>query len=125
MTSTDIDRHRERLFALRGRLRAGIAELEEAIAGDGNDPGDLSHVPTHVADRDMEELEVDEAMDRNQVALLGAVEDALERMEAGTFGRCEECGGEIPERRLEALPYAALCLACQRGREAGPPEAPR
>lgn len=42
---------------------------------------------------------------------------ALERLDYGTYGRCERCGKEIPEERLEAVPSAALCLECQRGEE--------
>jgi len=40
------------------------------------------------------------------------VEDALERFDAGTFGRCETCGNPIPEARLEAMPAARHCINC-------------
>ncbi len=50
------------------------------------------------------------------------IETALERLEAGEFGACSECGGEIGEARLRALPFAALCLHCQEKRDiAGSP----
>jgi DnaK suppressor protein len=42
------------------------------------------------------------------------VDGALARIGAGTFGRCTACGGPIAEARLEALPWAALCIDCQR-----------
>ena len=38
------------------------------------------------------------------------VEDALKRIEAGTYGRCTECGEQIPDKRLEAMPWVALCV---------------
>jgi DnaK suppressor protein len=41
---------------------------------------------------------------------------ALERIEAGTYGRCDNCGNEIPEARLEAVPSARLCVSCKQGR---------
>ena len=41
------------------------------------------------------------------------IEAALQRLDAGTYGVCERCGQPIPPRRLEALPYATLCVACQ------------
>lgn len=44
---------------------------------------------------------------------LAEVEDALSRMEAGTYGKCEVCGVEIPLRRLEARPHARRCIQCQ------------
>lgn len=42
------------------------------------------------------------------------VEEALERIENGTYGKCENCGDTIPIERLEFLPYATLCVACQQ-----------
>ncbi len=42
------------------------------------------------------------------------VDAALARIDAGTFGRCTACGGPIAEARLDALPWAALCIDCQR-----------
>jgi DnaK suppressor protein len=41
---------------------------------------------------------------------------ALVRMEQGTYGRCDNCGKEIPEARLEAVPAASLCVSCKQGR---------
>jgi DnaK suppressor protein len=41
----------------------------------------------------------------------------LERIRSGSYGRCEGCGGKIPKPRLEALPYATLCINCQREME--------
>jgi DnaK suppressor protein len=46
----------------------------------------------------------------NEQVLLCEVQAALERLEAGTYGRCIECGQSIPEKRLEAIPWAARCL---------------
>ena len=40
---------------------------------------------------------------------------ALERIEKGTYGRCEKCGQEIPEARLDAVPSARLCVSCKQG----------
>jgi len=117
MQQEELNRYRERLVALSDRLREEIDELDTAISGEGSDAGDLSHVPTHSADRDTEELEADEAMERNQVALLQLVEDALGRIETGTFGKCEDCGGTIPAKRLDAVPYTAFCVDCERAHE--------
>lgn len=43
---------------------------------------------------------------------LSEIEDALGKIEAGTYGRCESCGGEIQAARLEAMPAARFCIAC-------------
>jgi RNA polymerase-binding transcription factor DksA len=44
---------------------------------------------------------------------LGEIERALTRLADGTYGQCESCSQPIPPRRLEALPFATLCVACQ------------
>lgn len=48
---------------------------------------------------------------------LQQIEAALERLDDGTYGRCEQCGQTINPERLEALPYATLCITCQREQE--------
>jgi DnaK suppressor protein len=48
---------------------------------------------------------------------LGSIENALERMSSGTYGSCEICNGKIPLARLQALPYATMCIQCQRQTE--------
>ena len=49
----------------------------------------------------------------NQQALLTEVERALERIEQGTYGKCVDCGQPIPEKRLEAIPWAARDVKCE------------
>lgn len=49
--------------------------------------------------------------------LIAKVNEALERIEDGTFGICEVCGGEIGEKRLEARPVTTLCIACKQEQE--------
>ena len=44
------------------------------------------------------------------------VERALEKLEDGTYGKCDNCGNEIPDARLEAVPSALLCVSCKQGR---------
>ncbi|MEM8864914.1 MAG: TraR/DksA family transcriptional regulator [Planctomycetota bacterium] len=50
---------------------------------------------------------------------LGSIEKALERMRQGTYGLCEVCASKIPMARLNALPYATMCIECQRAAEDG------
>ena len=49
--------------------------------------------------------------------LIGKIKDALERIEDGTFGICEECGEEISEERLKARPVTTLCIDCKKKQE--------
>jgi DnaK suppressor protein len=48
---------------------------------------------------------------------LNKIDEALRRLEEGTFGHCFECGEEISERRLRALPFAVRCKDCEEARE--------
>ena len=48
----------------------------------------------------------------NDEETLELIEDALERIEAGTYGSCTECGGRIPKTRLNAIPYTPHCIKC-------------
>ena len=45
------------------------------------------------------------------------IDEALRKIEEGTYGKCESCGGEIPWGRLEAVPYATLCVSCKEKQE--------
>lgn len=60
----------------------------------------------------LENEEVLAALDEEGLAVLAQVNQALQRMEAGLYGVCVECGAVIPEARLEAIPYASLCVQC-------------
>jgi DnaK suppressor protein len=50
-------------------------------------------------------------------SVLDQVESAIARIEEGSYGRCDECGGKIPGPRLEAIPYATLCIQCASAQE--------
>jgi len=103
---------------IRGRLRAALdaarQQLDE-IEGSSRDIGDFSSgtdepliVPWELSPAREEQLQ-----QRTE-----ELEDALERLEAGTYGICESCGRPIDIERLEALPQTRLCIDCAREREA-------
>ena len=100
------------------RLRRLHAEMTAALeqrdlARDGDDRGDGHHHPAEVAtDADLRERDL-----REQLRLRVREERlraAVAAIEAGTYGICVDCGSEIPEGRLRALPDAVRCVACQR-----------
>jgi len=64
-----------------------------------------------------EEYEVHLALDKNLEKILTDVIKALAKIEAGTYGKCDSCGQEIPAERLEAFPSALLCVPCQSKKE--------
>lgn len=53
-----------------------------------------------------------------EAKLIKKIEEALQRLEDGTFGICEECGEEIPLKRLMARPVTTLCIGCKKEQEA-------
>jgi RNA polymerase-binding protein DksA len=115
---------RTRLTAERERLRLDIYDLTqgERSAKPAESLAAAEGLRSEQAD-DAEmafEAERNRAVVDNDQLLLAQVEAALERLEAGTYGKCVRCGKDINPRRLEALPYATLCIDCQAAAEARP-----
>lgn len=68
-------------------------------------------------DEDITEIEGHDRVVANSLRLkeeLASVEEALGRIEKGTYGKCTNCGKEIPEERLKLVPTATLCLDCEK-----------
>jgi DnaK suppressor protein len=100
--------NRAALQAERARVVAELAENEVEA------PGQMTYGSQAAAASHVFEQQRDLALrDHNQLHLV-AIDAALARLDAGTFGRCTSCGREIPTERLEARPWAALCIDCQR-----------
>ena len=114
MTDAEIQFYRQRLLAFRKRLGGDVSALQtEALQPVGGETsGGLSNVPVHLADMgtDNFEEEVTLTLLENAGQILTEINDALDRIEKGMFGRCEECGKEIPRERLDAVPYARYCV---------------
>lgn len=119
MTSIDTAEFRTLLEAERERLTHSVAFLERENPGAledelgeiggkgaGNHLGDMA---TATFDR-----ELDDGLEEGARQTLGEVESALRRIDEGTYGTCQLCGGEIGEERLRALPWASLCIDDQR-----------
>ena len=98
---------RETLVAERDRLRAALAEGITA-------PGPMTYGSQAAAASQVFEQQRDLAQRDKDEQHLEAVDAALARLEAGTFGSCIRCGRPIAPERLEALPWAAHCIDCQR-----------
>ena len=118
MTKADRDNYHRILLTLRSRLTGDVSHLtDEAFRTAGSDGvSSASTAPQHPADvgTDAFEQEFTLSLLENQEQALEEIAAALERIGAGTFGRCEECRTAIPKTRLSALPYARYCVACAR-----------
>lgn len=106
---------RNRLLELRARLVHEVNVLIESIPNEAQPVGEISHIPSHNADRDSDGVDKEVALVQNEEGLLEAVNAALDRIENGTFGKCEQCQRPVALERLEALPYTPLCIHCAQG----------
>ena len=118
VTKRDLQAYRRRLEAELAELRGQRAELEEAAeaslpeaTGEVGFDEEFADAGSFTFERERDLSLVDNAKD-----LIEKVEHALARMDSGRFGRCEACGRTIEAERLDALPYATLCLADARQR---------
>lgn len=115
----DVERIRETLEYEQRRLQAAA----EAVNHKGSleeETGDLSiGSDDHIADSATETYmrELDGGLEENAEHLLAEIEGALRRIDEGTYGTCVVCGREIPQERLEAVPWASLCIDDKRAQE--------
>jgi DnaK suppressor protein len=107
MDEQDRVARREALTAERERL---LAEIEETIAA----PGPMTYGSQAAAGSHVFEQQRDLALRDRASQQLELVEAALARLDEGTYGPCLRCGKPIAPERLEALPWAAHCIDCQR-----------
>jgi DnaK suppressor protein len=119
MTKPDFTVYRERLLALRARLRGDVTQMEDNALNKDHDK--TTSMPNHMAElgSDNFDREFTLSLLGNEQDALDQIDGAIERIEDGSYGQCEECGGKIPKSRLEALPYAALCVCCASQQEEG------
>jgi len=85
-------------------------ETEEPLFQDNH----LGDIATATFDREMAST-----LEDNSTHVLGEIDAALARIDAGTFGTCQACGGPVGDERLEALPWATLCIEDKRKQERG------
>jgi DnaK suppressor protein len=113
MTARNGQLHRDLLLTLRARLLGEMNQMADAALNQG-DTGSAARMPTDLADlgTDAFEQELTLSLMGNGKEVLEKVEAALKRIEDGSYGRCEDCGKEIPKARLDAIPYVELCVKC-------------
>ena len=103
------DRRRELQAEVQGKMRGA---REEGLGGKLNEVLDA----VESAEADIQE-EIEFALVQMKSETLNKVNDALARLEQGSYGNCFDCGDEIAEKRLRALPFAVRCKDCEQARE--------
>jgi len=123
MKKADMKVYKERLVALRARLRGDVTQMADAALKKSRSEanGDLSSMPIHMADigTDNFEQEFTLSLMQSEESTLEQIEVSLERIEDGLYGQCEECGAKIPKARLNAIPYTTFCVKCAEQQEQG------
>ena len=120
--TTDTEGFRARLEEERKRVQDAIDNLHQENPGSIADETDeapyqgnhMGDVASATLDREMAST-----LEDNSAHVLAAIDAALARIDEGTFGLCERCGKPIDPERLDALPYATLCIEDKRKQERG------
>jgi len=120
VAGVDTDRFRTLLLEERAKVERALGNLQDENPGSIEDEEEetfdnhLADAATITFDR-----ELDSTLEENSGRMLAAIDEALKRLEEGTFGTCARCGQPIAEARLKAMPYATKCIDCKRLEERG------
>ena len=116
------DKFKNLLLTEREKITGEISRLsEDTLSSSQRDSsGDLSGYALHMADvgTDTFQRDIQLGLVSKEQDILYKVDEALRRIEDGTYGKCESCGEPIKESRLKAVPFATLCVPCQEKDEA-------
>jgi RNA polymerase-binding protein DksA len=121
VTTIDSDPFRDALLDERRRVEHAIATLRDEHLGSLDEEVEeiAATSDNHLAETATATLgrEIDYTLGDNAEQVLTEIDAALQRIEAGTYGTCVSCGHEIRRERLEANPWASLCIDCKRRAE--------
>lgn len=114
----DLASRRAELVGLRERMLHAAADLvADDEGGEYNSPAGDQHLADHATD--LVDREVDHSLGENAENVVAEIDAAIARIDDGTYGTCAKCGSVIPPERLDAIPYAVLCLDDKRLQEHG------
>jgi DnaK suppressor protein len=120
MKKADMLAYKNKLLAIRARLRGDVSAMAEvALRKSGMEGSDNAGMPIHMAElgSDNFEQEFTLTLMESEEDTLGLIEAALGRVDEGTYGRCTLCDGTIPKARLNAIPYTPVCIKCAEAHE--------
>ncbi len=117
MRKRDLERFQKILLKERDRVSREIHTLE--TANSSRESKDSSGYGIHMAEvgNEEEEFEKNIMFLSSEEGILELIDEALEKIEEGKYGKCESCGGTIPKARLIAKPFARYCIQCRMTEE--------
>jgi DnaK suppressor protein len=122
VSTVDTESLRQRLLDERRRVLDAIDNIHTENPGSiGEETEELGFQDNHLGDIATAtfDREMASTLEENSTHVLVEIDAALVRIESGTFGVCQRCGNPIGDERLEALPWATLCIDCKRKQERG------
>jgi DnaK suppressor protein len=120
MKKTEMLAFKEKLHAIRARLRGDVSTMAQvALRKSGMEGSDNAGMPIHMAElgSDNFEQEFTISLMETDEDMLGMIEAALDRISEGNFGQCVQCDGQIAKARLNAIPYTPVCIKCAEAAE--------
>lgn len=115
LAQSTLDKFREELVAERSRLVEVVEEHERALEESLESEAASERIPDPATGEGGTlsfEYEMERQLDATTLAHVQQIDVALERLDSGTYGDCEECGSAIPIERLRALPHSTRCVSC-------------
>ncbi len=119
LTQRELQKFKELLLVKRNEILGDVTTMEfEALR---RDRSELSNMPIHMADLGTDNYEIENILHMvdGERKILAEIDDALLRIEDGTYGICEGGGEQIPKERLQAIPWTRYCVGCAAFLEKG------
>ena len=120
MRKADLERFKKLLLAKKQEILESMGMLNETQSSTIKEStGDLSSYSYHMADQGTDQMEREMAFAHTSKGrrLVYHIDEALRRIEEGTYGKCERCGKQIQPNRLKVVPHARLCIQCKSEEE--------
>ena len=121
MPRSVLKKYKVLLIKERDKVGGGLSHIAETTLNKSQreSSGDLSGYAYHMADMASDDYEREFSLGRatDEQKILYLIDEAMKRVEDGTYGSCLQCSKPIPARRLSALPYSELCIECQKSNE--------
>lgn len=110
MQQKDLQRYKENLLEMRSQSRDEINRMVQVVLDDAQAAGEHDRKVSESVDKEL-------ALEHTEETIHKAVLEALQRIDEGTYGRCQQCGDPIPKARLDVIPFTPYCVNCERSHE--------
>ena len=117
LTKADREKLKQLLLSQRARLTRDMDSLKADTSRGGEQDFSVDHMADHGSDNFEQDFNL--GLIENTGQTLRAIDRALAEMERGEYGKCGACGEDIPRARMEYIPWARFCVACQTRYEKG------